>query len=262
MRAVKFYADGALGSRGAALLADYSDDEGNRGLLVTEPDVLKQKIARATAAGFQPCVHAIGDRANRIVLDAYQAVDKPDLRPRLEHAQVLSPSDLTRLGTLGVVASMQPTHATSDMPWAEARLGKERLAGAYAWRSVLDHGAVLAFGSDFPVERPNILEGLYAAITRQDRLGQPPGGWLPQQRLSVSEALAAFTTGAAYASFNDNSRGVLKPGQDADMTVVSGQGVAEFMRGAGGDPRALLAAKIMLTIVGGEISYRHISAGQ
>jgi hypothetical protein len=247
MRAAKFYADGALGSRGAALLAPYADDAGNRGLLFQSDATLAAQIAKAAGCGVQPAVHAIGDRANRAVLDAFAAL--PDatrkaLRPRIEHAQVVDPADIPRFAELSVIASMQPTHATSDMPWAQARIGAERLRGAYAWQRFLGEHVALALGSDFPVEKVDPLLGLYAAVTRQDAKGQPPGGWLPDQRLSLSEALAGFTEGAAWAAGQEQELGSLEPGHRADFTVVSVD--PRRLRG-----RGLLAIKVRSTWLDG-----------
>ncbi|HVH34859.1 MAG TPA: amidohydrolase, partial [Tahibacter sp.] len=186
MRAVKLYVDGALGSRGAALNADYSDDPGNRGLFVTSPEDFRRAVVKAKGCGVQVATHAIGDRGNRLVLDTYADVlgdaAGSDHRWRVEHAQIVDPADIARFARLHVIASMQPTHATSDMPWAEARLGRERLAGAYAWRRFVEAGVPLALGSDFPVEQVSPLLGLYAAVTRQDLDGKPRSGWLPAQR--------------------------------------------------------------------------------
>jgi len=225
MRGVKLYIDGALGSRGAALLADYSDEPGNRGLLVTDPETYEGIVRKARGCGVQVATHAIGDRGNRIVVDTYERVlgddAKGDHRWRVEHAQIVSPEDIPRFAPLGIIASMQPTHATSDMPWAEERLGKERLFGAYAWQRFLHSGARLALGSDFPVESPDPRLGLYAAVTRQDRDGQPPGGWLPDQRLSAAEALRGFTADAAYAGFDEKEVGKLAPGLHADFVVLA-----------------------------------------
>ena len=225
MRGVKLFIDGALGSRGAALLADYSDEPGNRGLLVTDPATYEGSVRKAKGCGVQVATHAIGDRGNRIVLDTYERVlgddAKSDHRWRVEHAQIVSPEDIPRFAPLGVIASMQPTHATSDMPWAEERLGKERLFGAYAWQRFLHSGAHLALGSDFPVESPDPRLGLYAAVTRQDRDGQPPGGWLPDQRLSAAEALRGFTADAAYAGFDEKQVGKLAPGLRADFVILA-----------------------------------------
>jgi predicted amidohydrolase YtcJ len=224
MRAVKLYADGALGSRGAALLADYSDDPGNRGLLFMSDDDMKSAIRTVVGCGLQAGVHAIGDAANRQVLDAYQSVlpefpDNPG-RHRIEHAQVLSPEDIPRFAELGVIAAMQPTHATSDMYWAGERLGADRLPGAYAWKRLAEAGALLAFGSDFPVEEVNPMLGIYAAVTRQDLKGWPDGGWLPDERLSREEAVRAFTLNAAYAGFAEQTTGSLEIGKRADFIVL------------------------------------------
>ena len=223
MRAVKLYVDGALGSRGAALLEDYSDDPGNRGLVLMSPDQLGEAVAKARDCGIQVATHAIGDRGNRLVLDAYEAAlaGHPGLRWRIEHAQVLAPEDLPRLAGLGVIASMQPTPATSDMPWARERLGPDRIHGAYAWRSLRDSGARLALGSDFPVESVDPRLGLYAAATRTDAAGEPIGGWLPGEVLTPFEALRGFTRDAAWAGFAEAETGTLAEGLRADFVVVA-----------------------------------------
>jgi predicted amidohydrolase YtcJ len=255
VRSVKAYMDGALGSRGAALLEAYSDEGGNQGLITADmPDLLRTTM-HAFEAGFQVCIHAIGDRANRLALDLFAdalartGAEAEAVRPRIEHAQVLSTADIGRFADLGVVASMQPTHCTSDMDWADERLGPERLDGAYAWRSVLESGALLAFGSDFPVERPHPLEGVYAAVTRQHRDGTPEGGFRPRQRLTVAEALAAFTTGAARAAFEEERLGRLRPGYAADLVVLGADPTAA------GSPADLLETAVLLTMVGGEVVY-------
>jgi predicted amidohydrolase YtcJ len=253
MRAVKLSADGALGSRGAALHAPYSDEAGHRGLLLLTPEQYEARVRAFTARGFQVATHAIGDRANTLVLDTLLKVVGPGGvrkgRPRVEHAQVMRLADIQTLGAHGFIASVQPTHATSDMPWAEARLGPERLQGAYAWQRLKAAGATLALGSDFPVERPDMRAGLYAARTRQDAAGQPPGGWLPAQRLSGEEALEGFTRGAAFAAFAEGVRGQLKPGMDADFTALSVDPVD-------GPAEALLTAQVRLTVVAGAEVYR------
>jgi predicted amidohydrolase YtcJ len=224
MAGAKFYADGALGSRGAALLSSYSDDRGNRGILVTDPEALLKGMRKARGCGLQVATHAIGDRGNQLVLDDYALVlgdgARSDHRWRIEHAQVVSLPDIPRFAQLRVVASMQPTHATSDMPWAESRLGQVRLAGAYAWRRFLQAHVRLALGSDFPVESPDPRLGLYAAVTRQDLAGHPPGGWLPNQKLTPLEALRGFTSDAAWAGFTEQDVGRLVPGLRADFVLL------------------------------------------
>ncbi len=220
---VKLYADGALGSRGAWLKAPYSDDPTNRGLRFHTDTVLKNWVSRANFLGFQVAVHAIGDAANAQVLDAYadnRAAYGDARRNRIEHAQILDVADLPRFAANHVIASVQPTHATSDKAMAGARLGEARLAGAYAWRALVDSGARIALGSDFPVEPPNPFFGLHAAVTRQDRTGNPPGGWRADQALSLREALAGFTTGAAYAGFAEDKVGRLAPGLWADLLLL------------------------------------------
>jgi predicted amidohydrolase YtcJ len=225
MRGVKLMVDGALGSRGAALAEDYSDDPGNRGLVLLEPDRLQALATRSRGCGLQVATHAIGDRGNRIVLDAYaQALGEAangDHRWRIEHAQVVAPEDIPRFAALRLVASMQPTHATSDMPWAEDRVGPSRIAGAYAWRRFVDAGVPLALGSDFPVESPDPRLGLHAAVTRQDLDGAPAGGWRPDQALSPAEALQGFTAGAAWANHDEARVGRLAPGLQADFVVLA-----------------------------------------
>lgn len=230
MRGVKLFMDGALGSRGAALLADYSDEPGNRGLLVTAPDAYEKIVRKAHQCHVQVVTHAIGDRANRIVLDTYARVlgddARSDHRWRIEHAQIVALDDIPRFAQLGVIASMQPTHATSDMPWAQDRLDETRLAGAYAWRRFLDSGAHLALGSDFPVESADPRLGLYAAVTRQDRDGHPPGGWLADQKLSAAEALRGFTSDAAYAGKDEAEVGTLAVGMRADFVILDSDPLA------------------------------------
>jgi predicted amidohydrolase YtcJ len=249
VRSIKLYADGALGSRGAALLAPYSDDPGNTGLLVSTEAHLADVAKRARAAGFQVCTHAIGDRGVSNVLDAYESAGvTPADRFRIEHFQVVAPSDFPRLARSGIIASMQPTHATSDMYWAEDRLGPERIKGAYAWRTVLDSGARLALGSDFPVEAVNPFFGIYAAVTRQDQKGWPPGGWYPAQKLTLAEAVRGFTLDAAFAAFEEGTRGTIEAGKLADLTIVDGDFYAAPFAG-------LFRTKVRMTVVGGQPVY-------
>lgn len=224
INSVKISADGALGSRGAALIDDYSDMPGHRGLLLLDEERLEYFMRRAMNAGFQVNTHAIGDNANMIVLDNYQQLiaetNSRDLRHRVEHAQVLRYEDILRFAELGVVPAMQATHATSDKNMAQDRLGEVRIQGAYAWRKLLDAGAIIANGSDFPVESPNPFFGLHAAITRQDQNNEPPGGWFPEERMSRQEAFASFTIDAAYAGHQEDTIGSLEVGKKADFILI------------------------------------------
>jgi predicted amidohydrolase YtcJ len=213
---------------------------------------------RALRRGFQVCTHAIGDRANRLVLDAYEKAmhDVPTARsPRLrvEHAQVLAPQDIPRFAKLGIIASMQPTHCTSDKAWAEARLGPQRVKGAYAWQSVLKTGAHLPLSSDFPGETLNPFYGIYAAITRQDPQGNPPGGWYPEQRLTLAEALRGYTLEGAYAEFEEKDKGSIEAGKLADFTVID-------LDPAKVPPKDILNTRVLKTIVGGQVVYDSANA--
>jgi len=223
MGGVKIYADGALGSRGAWLKQPYADKPDTRGLQFLSDAELRSKADEAAKRGIQTAVHAIGDAANAQVISAYEQLSKKypgDRRWRIEHVQVVDPADIPRLGKAGIIASMQPVHQTSDRLMAEKRLGPDRLAGAYAWQSILKSGAKLAFGSDFPVESPNPFPGLAAATSRQDMEGQPPGGWIPSERLTFEQALNAFTRDAAYAGFAETKFGTLDPGSWADFILI------------------------------------------
>lgn len=249
LRGVKLMLDGALGSRGAALLTPYSDDRRNQGQLLMEPEELEKRVRIAADRGFQVATHAIGDRANRIVLDTYARVFGGDAwakRPRVEHAQVLDPDDISRFGKLGILASVQPTHATSDMPWAEERVGKERILGAYAWQGLLTSSATVAAGSDAPVEDISPVLGLYAAITRKDLFGAPEGGWYATQRMAPEQALRAFTWGGAWASFTEDHRGKIEKGYVGDLTVLSENPLTAT-------EDKLASMQVMLTVIGGEI---------
>lgn len=262
VRAVKVLADGALGSRGAALLADYSDEPGNRGLLTTPTERLDELAREARRNGWQLWIHAIGERGNRVALDAFAraraALPKAapgGERPRIEHAQVIALEDIPRFDREGVIASIQPTHATSDMPWAERRVGPARIRGAYAWRRLKDAGARFAGGSDFPVESENPLLGFYAAVTRQDLVGNPPGGWRPEEKLTRREALALFTSDAAYAAFEEDRRGTIAAGREADLTVFASDPMAA-------PERDIPSIRVVLTLVGGRVAYgQGLSAG-
>jgi predicted amidohydrolase YtcJ len=220
VRAVKMFADGAMGSRGALMFEPYSDDPSTSGLFVTPADELRRRVLAVAMAGYQPAVHAIGDRGCESTIRAFSEPVVTPLRPRIEHLQVLLARDVPILKSSGAIASMQPSHATSDGPWAEARLGRStaRQKGAYAWRQVLDAGVPLACGSDFPVEDINPLNGLYSAETRKGP-GLPERGWMPEQRMTRLEAVRCYTAGAAYAESAEKRRGVLRVGMDADLTT-------------------------------------------
>lgn len=224
INSVKIVADGALGSRGAALIDDYSDEPGNRGLLLLDQERLEYLMRRAMNSGFQVNTHAIGDQANMLVMDNYQNLieetDSRNLRHRIEHAQVLRFEDILRFAELGVIPSMQATHATSDKNMAQDRLGEVRIEGAYAWRKLLDAGAVIANGSDFPVESPNPFFGLHASVTRQDQNNEPPGGWFPEERMTLQEAFASFTIDAAYSGHQEELLGTLEAGKKADFIFL------------------------------------------
>ena len=269
-RSVKIFFDGALGSRGARLLADYSDAPGQRGVAGPEAGFDARLIAETMKAGFQLAVHAIGDGANREALDYIESVQgraddlrTPSLRPaspvvapetrhRVEHAQVLAAADIPRFAALGVVASMQPPHAVEDMGWAEQRVGPDRVQRAYAWRALRKSGARLVFNSDLPGTDHDIFYGLHSAITRRDKTGQPRGGWYPDQRMSTEEALRGYTTWAAYTAFAEKQTGVIAPGRWADITVtdIDPLSVGEH------DPDRLLRGHVEMTVVGGRIVYR------
>jgi predicted amidohydrolase YtcJ len=250
VRSIKLYADGALGSRGAALKEAYSDDPDNTGLLMLHAKDIERIARDAVAHGFQVNTHAIGDRANRIVLDGYAAAlgGANDHRFRIEHSQVVSLDDIPIFARHSIIASMQATHATSDMPWAEARLGPERIKGAYAWRRFLSLGVHLANGSDFPVEDPNPLWGYYAAVTRQDHNGNPAGGWFPDQRMTRDEALRSWTIEGAYAGFEEKIKGSLEPGKLADFVLLSDD-ITRI------PPHEILKTHVVMTVVGGEVVY-------
>lgn len=252
IRAIKLYADGALGSRGAALLAPYSDDPNNSGLLVSRPEHIEAWAEWALRHGFQVNVHAIGDRGNRIVLDAFDSalrkIPKANHRFRIEHAQVLSPQDIPRFARLGVIPSMQATHQTSDMRWAESRVGPQRIRGAYAWRSLLNTGVIIPNGTDFPVEEVNPLLTFHAAVTRQDPTNWPAGGWYPDQKMTREEALQSMTIWPAYAGFQESVLGSLTPGKYADFVVLD----RDIMRVPDTE---ILGARVLSTWIGGKRVY-------
>lgn len=250
--AVKHYADGALGSRGALLLAPYSDRPGHVGFLRNPQQSLAWWVGYAMDNGFQMSVHAIGDGGNRTVIDLYEKEIRGrrarDHRLRIEHAQVLAPEDIERMAKLEIIAAMQPTHCTSDMYWAEKRIGPERIQGAYAWRTLMDAGVVIACGSDFPVEAVSPLWGIYAAVTRRDREGWPEGGWYPEQCMTREEAVAGFTANAAFAEFMEHAKGTIEKGKIADLTILD-RDVFEI------PPEELLVTQVIGTIVAGRVVY-------
>jgi predicted amidohydrolase YtcJ len=260
---VKLYADGALGSRGAALLGDYSDRAGHRGLLMVDPEELTHQVHQCLLRDFPVAIHAIGDRGNRVALDAIEQgyerakQERPELpalselRARVEHAQIVHPDDIPRFAHLGVIPSVQPTHCTSDMPWAPERLGEERLVGAYAWRTFLDDGNLLPLGSDFPVESESPLLGLYAARTRRGLDGLPEDGWSPEQRLTALEALLGFTVWPA-AACGAEGWGRLAVGYRADVTALD-------LDPLGPSERSLLKAQVLFTMVDGTVVFRRDS---
>lgn len=249
---LKIFADGALGPRTAWMLEPYDDDPSNRGICVTPPDEMRRLVERAAHEGIGCAVHAIGDAANRAVLDVFEATRSlwhpRGLRPRIEHAQSTTPADIPRFRQVGVIASMQPIHATQDMIVADRAWGR-RVTSSYAFRSLADAGTRLAFGSDCPVETLDVLQGLYAAVARRRADGYPPGGWHPEQRLTVAEAVAAYTSGAAWAEGEELHRGTIEAGKLADLVILSDDIFA-------GAPETLLQTRVEGTIVGGEWVYR------
>jgi predicted amidohydrolase YtcJ len=250
---LKAFADGALGARTAFMLEPFEGEPNNYGIAVSDAQHLRKVVGKASRAGIAAFVHAIGDRANREVLDAVeasrQAGEGPGLRHRIEHTQLLHPDDIPRLAELGVIASMQPIHATQDMLVADELWG-DRSAGAYAFRSLLDSGAVLAFGSDSPVEDLNVMKGIHAAVTRRRADGSPGAeGWYPEQRLTVAESVYAYTAGAAFASGEEAIKGALAPGKLADLVVLS-QDIFTI------DPMAILDTEVVATMFDGEFVYR------
>ena len=253
--ALKAFTDGALGSRTAALLEPYSDDPSTSGILTNDPEKLKKMAIERDKAGFQLAFHAIGDRANRIALDVFEAVakaNKPrDRRDRIEHAQVVAPEDFARFAKLNVIASMQPSHQTTDMRWAEERLGRDRLKGAYAWATMIKNGIPLAFGTDYPVEPVSPFRGLFACVTRERPEGGPRNGWEPQEKISLEDCVRAYTSGSAYAQFEEGKKGQLKPGEYADFIILSNDLTKV-------PPTEYTKTSVLRTVVGGRTVYQPI----
>ena len=257
VRCIKVFVDGALGSRGAALLEPYSDSPDQRGLIVTPEDELYRLTVQALRKGFQVAVHAIGDRANRITLNAFDRALKEvphvkDHRLRIEHAQVVALEDIPKFAPLGIVLSMQPPHCTSDMPWAEKRVGAERIKGAYAWRAFLETGVHLTLNSDFPGEMLNPFYGMYAAMTRQTPDGQPESGWHPEQCLTRKEVLKAYTAEGAYSGFEEKLKGHILPGFLADFILLSDDILTV-------PAKEFLSLTVVQTYLGGELVYEKTS---
>ena len=250
--ALKFVTDGALGSRTAAMLEPYSDDAKTTGILIMEPNKLKSLAIERDKAGFQLNFHAIGDRANRVALNVFEAVAKAngprDRRDRIEHAQVVAPEDLPRFARLKVIASMQPSHQTTDMRWAESRIGPERIKGAYAWATLEKSGARLAFGTDYPVEVVSPFRGLYACVTRELPNGTPAGGWQPQEKISLQDCIHGYTSGSAYAEFEEGKKGELEVGEYADFLILSND-LTKIQ------PADYLKTEVLRTVVGGRTVY-------
>jgi len=251
--ALKAITDGALGSRTAAMLEPYSDDPSTTGIYTYDPDKLRAMAIERDKAGFQLNFHAIGDRANRIALDVFEAVAKAngrrDRRDRIEHAQVVGPMDFERFAQLQVIASMQPSHQTTDMRWAEDRIGGERIKGAYAWNTMLKNGARLAFGTDYPVEVISPFRGLYACVTRERPEGGPRNGWEPQEKIALPDCIRAYTSGSAYAQFEEGKKGELKLGEYADFVVLSDD-LTKI------PPSQYTKVRVLRTVVGGRTVYQ------
>jgi predicted amidohydrolase YtcJ len=250
--ALKGVVDGTLGSRTAAMIEPFADDASTRGILRIPAEELKKLAIERDKAGFQIALHAIGDAANRAALDAFAAARAAngtrDARHKVEHAQVVAPADFARFKELSVIASMQPCHETTDMRWAQDRVGPERAKGAYAWRSMQKAGVRLAFGTDYPVEPLDPMIGLYACVTRERPEGGPAGGWIPQEKISMDDCISGYTAGSAYAEFEEANKGTLAPGKLADIVVLS----ADVTKIA---PKEILKTQAVTTIVGGRVVF-------
>jgi hypothetical protein len=258
-RTVKAYYDGALGSRGARLLYDYSDQPGHRGISGDGYGFNQELNALAMKAGFQIAIHAIGDAGNRESLNILESVFRDDPataenRHRIEHAQIMHPDDIPRLGQLGIIASMEPPHAMEDKTWAEERLGPERIQGAYAWRTLRESNAAMTFNSDNPGSDHNIFYGMHSAITRQDKNQEPEGGWYAEQKMTTDETIRGYTNWSAYASFREDETGIIDEGRWADLTVMD---IDPFIL-ADESPGDILSGRILMTIVKGNVVYEQL----
>jgi len=251
--ALKAFTDGAMGSRTAAMLEPYTDDSSTSGILTIDPEKLTAMAIQRDKAGFQLVFHAIGDRANRISLDVFEAVRKAngprDRRDRIEHAQVVAPMDFARFAELHVIASMQPSHETTDMRWAEDRIGRERIVGAYAWATMLKNKVPLAFGTDYNVEPISPFRGLYACVTRERPDGGPKNGWEPQEKISLAECIRAYTSGSAYAQFEEGKKGELKADEFADFIILSND-LTKI------PPAQFTKTRVLRTVVGGRTVFQ------
>src|SRR3989454_6053069 len=251
--ALKAFTDGAMGSRTAAMLEPYSDDPSTSAILTNDPGKLQEMAIARDKAGFQLAFHAIGDRANRVALDVFEAVAKAngprDRRDRIEHAQLVAPEDFSRFAKLNVIASMQPSHQTTDMRWAEDRVGRERIKGAYAWATMRKNGVRLAFGTDYDVEPISPFRGLYACVTRERPEGGPRNGWEPQEKISLEDCLRAYTSGSAYAQFEEGKKGELKAGEYADFIILSND-LTKI------PPAQYTKTQVLRTVVGGRTVYQ------
>ena len=250
IQAIKIYLDGALGSRGAALLEPYSDAPNEKGLLLLESSEHKELVAKFNNANFQVNTHGIGDRAIRIILDNYQEVANSDLRNRIEHSQIVHDKDIPRFKELNIIPAIQATHCTSDMSWTEERLGKSRIHQAYPWRSFIDLNIPVCGGSDAPIETPDPLEGIYASVTRQDKKGFPQGGWYSSQKMTLDEAIKSYTEWASYASHEEEVKGQIKEGFYADFTVLDQELSSD-------NPKMILETTVLFTILNGNIVYQN-----
>ena len=249
VQSIKIYLDGALGSRGAALLEPYSDSPSENGLLIIKPSEHKSLVKKFSKSGFQVNTHGIGDRAIRIILDNYEEVANTKIRNRIEHSQIVHPDDVPRFKELNVIPAMQSTHCTSDMPWVEERIGLERMHEAYPWKSFIKLNIPVPGGSDAPIESPNPIEGIYASVTRKDKNGLPEKGWYSEQKMTLKEAIKSYTEWGAYASYEEKIKGKIKENFYADFTVLDQELKSTNLE-------MILDARVLFTILNGKIVYQ------